>query len=569
MKILPISVLVLASALSALAQQDSPPPVKVKDGHALGVFYGWSPVNDLWGNSRSGVWTLRNDGLLMWGTPEGPIDEFDGRELTPLEKENGSETYSIDGEKFHFRYRDNSTGEGKITYGKDGGIELIEASALRFSPVHPITFPLAGKFDCTTSFTNGAYAMTTTAWSGYSFYPNGAFVLESGAGTTCTHVETYESVQREVHDFYGNEAKGRMGRFQVKGTGLTLTYDDGRTEKRFIAQLFDIDRDGLAWILIGRGRFDGKPGKFPGEAESCKAEQFEVRLPKGWKESSQETNGIKVHTLVPGDASAGLAILAIGLDVDAATRVKTEGAEKELRDTVAAFVGKKLDAAGDLEEFQIDGAAAVRVPSTFDKDGVKVRADAIYAVKGGRAIFLIALGTLEGASAFAADLRSILAAARFAADETKDASTGDFSVKAPKTWTATAGKDTGSTTLALAPKGVDSADFFAAIVSQVTEFKSVRDKKAMTWLRKQVTDTIPGVEKQGDVEKLTVDGEPAMGVTYAGSKPDGSVVVLHLYAVIKNGKVALLFMGGKREPVEKHSGAARRAFETLKMREGK
>ena len=36
--------------------------------------------------------------------------------------------------------------------------------------------------------------------------------------------------------------------------------------------------------------------------------------------------------------------------------------------------------------------------------------------------------------------------------------------------------------------------------------------------------------------------------------------------LIKNGKVALLFMGGKREAAEKHSGAARRAFETLKMK---
>lgn len=561
-----LALFVLAVAIPAAAQQPAPPPVKVKDGHALGVFYGWSPVNDLWGNARTGVWTLRSDGTLMWGAPEGPLEEFDGRELTAGEKENGLATYVIDGTKFLFTYRDGTKGTGKITYAKDGGIELLEASALRFSPVHPLTFSLSGKFDSTTTFTNAAYGMSTTAWSGYSFYPNGVFVLESGAGTTCTHVETYESIEREVQSFYGGDSKSRMGKFEVKGTGLTLRFDDGRTEKRFVAQIYDLMPDGTAWILIGRGRFDGRPGKFPGEAETCKAEQFEVRLPKGWKETAETANGLTVHTIVPGDASAGLAILAIGLDVDAATRVKLEGTEKELRDTVAAFVGKKLEAAGELEELQIDGVAAVRVPSTFDKDGVKVRADAIYAVKSGRAMFLIALGTMEGATAFAADLRGILAAARFATDETKDASTADFAVKAPKSWTATASKAEGSTTLSLAPKGVESSEFFAAIVSQATEFKSVREKKAMAWLRQQVTEAVPGVEKQGEAEKLTIDGEPAVGITYAGAKADGSVAVVHLYAIIKHGKVAMLFMGGVRESVEKHSGAARRAFETVKVK---
>ncbi|MBI2922246.1 MAG: hypothetical protein HYY18_14430 [Planctomycetes bacterium] len=565
MRTLRFAALALACAIPASAQQDPPPPVKVKDGHAVGVFYGWSVVTDMWGNARTGMWTLRSDGTLMWGAPEGAIEEFDGRELTAGEKENGVGTYTIDGEKFNFTYRDGSKGTGKVRYGKEGGIERIEASALRYTPIHPLTFPLAGKFDSTTSFTSGAYGMTTTAWSGFAFYPNGAFVLESGAGTTCTQVETYESVQREVTQFYGAEARGRMGKFAVKGTGLTLAFDDGHVEKRFVGQVYDIFPDGTAWVFIGRVRFEGRPGKFPGDAETCKAEQFEVRLPKGWKATSETAKGFTVHTLVPGDASAGLAILAIGLDVDAATRVKVEGAEKELRDAVATFVGEKLVSAGAIEEFEIDGAAAVRVPSSFDRDGVQVRADAIYAVRSGRAIFLIALGTMEGATAFGADLRAILLAVRFAQDETKEAATADFSLKAPKAWTATPAKDGVSTTLALAPKGVDAGDFFAAVVSQPTEFKSVREKKAMAWLRAQVTDAVPGVEKQGDAEKITVDGEPAVGISYAGAKNDGTVVVLHLYAVIKRGKVVLLFMGGKRESVEKFSGMARRAFETVRV----
>ena len=569
MKTLLRAALAVALAVPASAQQELPAPVKVKDSHAVGVFYGWSVVTDMWGNARTGVWTLRSDGTLMWGAPEGPLEEFDGRVLTAAEKENGVGTYRIEGEKFIFKYRDGTDGAGKVKYGKDGGIERIEATALRYSPVRPLSFPLAGKFDSTLSFNNAAYGMTTTAWSGYSFYPNGAFVLESGSGTTCTQVESYEDVQREVTSFYGSEAKGRMGRFAVKGTGLTLTFDDGRVERRFVGQIFETMSDGTAWILIGRARFDGRPGKFPGEAETCRAEQFEVRLPKGWKVTSEAAKGFTVHTIVPGDASAGLAILGIGLDVDAATRVKVEGAEKELREAVAVFVGKKLSPAGDLEEFEIDGAAAVRVPSTFDRDGVPVRADAIYAVKSGRAIFLIALGTMEGASAFAADLRALLLGVRFAADETKDASTSDFSLKAPKEWTATPAKDGVSTTLALAPKGVDSSEFFAAVVSQPTDFKSVREKKAMAWLRQQVTDAVPGVEKQGDAEKLTADGEPAVGISYAAAKEDGTVVVLHLYAVIKHGKVVLLFMGGKRESVEVHSGPARRAFETVRVKEGK
>ncbi|KAF0243624.1 MAG: hypothetical protein FD180_3228 [Planctomycetota bacterium] len=554
--------------------------VKVKDGHASGVFYGWSVVTDMWGNARKGVWTLRTDGVLMWGAPDGPLEDFDGRALTAAEKENGTATYVIEGTEFKFKYRDGTDGKGKITYAEDGGIKLIEASALRFNPVMPLKFALAGKFDCTTTVNNAAYGISTTAWKGYSFYANGTFVLESGAGSTCTQIESFDSIEREVTRSYGGEAKSRMGRFEVKGTGLTLKFADGHTENRYIGQMWDVDKDGRVFLLIGRSQFDGAVGVFPGQAaapvkvvppeiQTCKAEQFEVRLPAGWKNSSQETKGLVVHTLVPGDASAGLAILAIGLDVDCAARAKGTGTEEDMRKSVAAFVGQKLASGGEMQEFEMDGAGALLIPSTFEREGVKMRADAIYAVKSGRAIFLVALGTIAGAATFEADLISILSAARFAVDATKDASTADFAVKAPKSWTATPATDTGSTTLALVPKGVESEEFFAAIVSQPTEFKSAREKKAVTWLRQQVIDAVPGAGKQGEVEKITVDGEPAVGLTYAGSKADGTVVVMHVYAVIKHGKVALLFMGGKREGVDRHSGAARRTFETLKMKEGK
>ncbi|MEK7470308.1 MAG: hypothetical protein AAB074_23305 [Planctomycetota bacterium] len=564
--------LFLLLALPASAE----PSVKVKDGYASGVFYGWSVVSDMWGNARKAVWTLRSDGVLMWGSPDGPHEEFDGRALTAAEKENGTATYVIEGAEFRFKYRDGTDGKGKITYAEDGGIKLIEAAALRFNPVMPLKFALAGNFECTTTVNNAAYGISTTAWKSFSFYPNGTFVMESGAGSTCTQIETFDSIEREVTKVYGGEAKNRMGRFEVKGTGLTLKFVDGHTENRYIGQMWDVDKDGRVFLLIGRNQFDGTVGKFPGqpaapvkvappEIQTCKADQFEVRLPAGWTDSKQELKGLEVHTLVPGDASAGLAILAIGMDVDSATSVKADGAEKQLRDAVATFVGQKLDPAGEIDEFEIDGAPAVRIPSTFVRDGTKLRADALYAVRSGRALFLVALGTMEGAAKFAPDLGAILTAARFAVDETKDASTDDFKVKVPKSWKATPGKDVGSTTLALAPKGVDSAEFFAAIVAQATEFKSAREKKALTWLRKQVTDAVPGVEKHGVVEKLNVDGEPAVGLTYAGTKEDGTVAVMHLYAVIKNGKVVLLFMGGKQASVEKYSGAARRAFESLRV----
>jgi hypothetical protein len=44
-------------------------------------------------------------------------------------------------------------------------------------------------------------------------------------------------------------------------------------------------------------------------------------------------------------------------------------------------------------------------------------------------------------------------------------------------------------------------------------------------------------------------------------------VVVRAYAVVKHGKVTVLLTGGKLELVDRHSGAARRAFKSLRMKE--
>lgn len=74
-------------AAAGIAWAEPPAPVKVKDRHTLGVFYGFSFVTDMRGKARKGVWTLRSDGLLKWGTPDGPLEELEGRGLTANEKD--------------------------------------------------------------------------------------------------------------------------------------------------------------------------------------------------------------------------------------------------------------------------------------------------------------------------------------------------------------------------------------------------------------------------------------------------------------------------------------------------
>jgi hypothetical protein len=155
----------------------------------------------------------------------------------------------------------------------------------------------------------------------------------------------------------------------------------------------------------------------------------------------------------------------------------------------------------------------VIVPMKLARDGVALRADAICAVKSGRAMLLVALGTEEQAKARAGELRELLRGARFATDETKAAGMADFTVKAPKSWKAKEVRQEGSTQLGLSPKGVKEDEFFAGIASVKTAFASMKERKARDWLRAQVKGALPGLEKRGDMERLEVDGAPAVGLT--------------------------------------------------------
>lgn len=552
------------AAAPAFAEDQDLPQLKVTGGHIQAVMYGWSPVLDLWGNIRRSVWTLRGDGVLYFGAPEGSLGDFAALNLTAEQKKECG-TYTIDGARFRFTFRDGSPGEGEVRYAADGTVELVKANTMRYFPVGPPGFPLVGSFANTTSFSNAAYAMSTTAFSSFVFHANGAFVLESGAGTTATSVAEYEGVREEVTKFYGTDAKSRMGRYEAKGSRLTLKFEDG-TEKRYFLGLLWNGKDGEpSAVLIGSRVFEGIPGKFPADAAAVALATCSLRLPAGWKDEAKDVNGTAVHTLAPADGS-GLAVMAIAMDVDCAARAEGKAVEEELRTLVGGLLGRKVESAGDPEPLDVDGARGIRLPLTFERDGTKLRADGIYAVKSGRALLLLAIGTMEGSAAHAASLRALLLSACWVRDETKDAGTADFSIRAPKGWTVTEQEASDGTALSLAPKGVKDDEFFAGIASMKTEFKSAREKKAVAWLRQQVEGAVPGVQKQGELEKLTVDGEPAAGVTYGAALDDGTVVVVHAYAVIRKGKVAVLLTGGRQGAVEKHSGAARRAFETLRMK---
>lgn len=558
--------MLLAFTCILAAVQEDPTRIKVVDGKIEGVFYGFSAVSDLWGNVRRDMRTIRKDGTMYFGAPEGSFEDFTRRALTADEKKE-SGTYTIDGTKFKFTYRDGSPEEGEITFAADGSITYIRASAMWFYPIRRgIAFDLAGYFSCTSSFNNNAYKMTTMVFSSYSFHKNGLFVLESGVSTTCRTDITIDDMRGELRTHFGGAANDRIGRFEVKGSGLTLTLDNGTKKTMFIGQIGEAKKGASVMLLLGRSLYEGLPGYLPADdLPRCKAEQFELRLPKGWSTSDQETGGYRVHTLSPGEG-AGLAILAIGMDVDGSATAGGKETVAELRKLVAGWVGAKLEKGGDVEAMALDGADARRIPMQFDRDGTTIRVDAIYAVKTGRAMLLVAIGTVDGAKARAAEIKGILAGVRFAVDETVKAATADVDFHLAKAWKTKEVETEGATSLALLPPGVKEGDFFGAIVSQKSDLTSADDKKAVAWLRQQVEEAIPGLQPQGEPELFSADGVPAAGLKYAAKTDGGDVVVVLAYAIIKNGKVVMLIAGGKEAAVTKYSGAARRAFETVRVK---
>ncbi len=558
--------MLLALCLVLAAPQQETTRVKVVDGRIEGVFYGFSAVSDLWGNMRRDMRTIRKDGVMYWGAPEGSFEEFTQRALTADEKKE-SGNYSIDGTKFNFTYRDGSKEEGEITFADDGCITYIRMSAMWFYPIRRgISFDLSGYFSCSTSFNNNAYKMSTMTYTSYSFHKNGLFVLESGASTTCRSDVTFEEMRGEMTTHFGGEAKDRIGRFEVKGSGISLVFENGTKQSMFIGQIGDGKNGASVLLLLGRSLYDGIPGKLPSDdLPRCKAEQFELRLPKGWSTSDQEASGYRVHTISPGEGT-GFAILAIGMDVDSSAKAGGAETVTELRKLVAGWVGAKLESAGDVEAMSLDGTDARRIPMQFDREGTTIRVDAIYAVKTGRAMLLVALGTVEGAKARAEEIKRILATARFTVDETVKTETDDVEFRLAKAWKTNKVEQEGAATLALLPPGVKEGEFFGAIVSQASAFKAADEKKAIAWVRQQVEEAIPGVQSQGEPEIFTVDGAPSVALRYGAKTESGDVIIVLAHAVIKNGKVVMMIAGGKEAAVSKHSGAARRAFETVRVK---
>jgi hypothetical protein len=134
----------LAAALLALpaAAQSVLPPPKVENGRTETVLYDWSPVLDLWGNVLRGVWTLRKDGILYLGPPEGSLEDFAAR--APTEEETQAcGTWSIRGAKFSFTWPDGRADSGDVEYAADGSLSLVKATTLRYFPATPLAFPIS------------------------------------------------------------------------------------------------------------------------------------------------------------------------------------------------------------------------------------------------------------------------------------------------------------------------------------------------------------------------------------------------------------------------------------------
>lgn len=92
----------------------------------------------------------------------------------------------------------------------------------------PKDFRLDGRYRSLTGTGNLAVGGTQTvaAWRDYRFFPDGTVSREGGAGGRA------ESGNTSV--VTGGRAAGRAGRYRIDGLLLTITYDDGSSERRVV-----------------------------------------------------------------------------------------------------------------------------------------------------------------------------------------------------------------------------------------------------------------------------------------------------------------------------------------------
>lgn len=577
-------------AAAVLLQDD--PKIFVKDGKAPAVYYGWSPVLDMWGNIRRGVIALRADGRIFWGAPRDAFESFNARALTDEESRECGR-YAFNGAAITFTYRDGSDGKGEVDFNADGSIKTIRANGLRYFALRPgVPFELTGHWSNTTSYHNAAYKMTTTAYSNYSFFKGGTFVLESGAGTIATAVQEttrrtetptevrIETIRAEVSRFYGGDASGKMGTFRVVGSGLVLEFENGTKETRFLGTVPGDGQDGTM-LLIGGALYEGRPGVFPKSAGDApppprvaarvKTPQFELDGPIGWPMREQEQQDSKIHFLVPEGVAAAepFALILMGATLDRSAKAGDPAMAKELENVVKMLAGAgTVKPAGAAEKLSIDGADAARAPFSVEQDGRTFRVEVTCAIRDGSAMLAIALGSEAGVKAHGEAARQSIAAARIAAAVPKrKISAAHFEMALPKDWKSKDAEQDGNTYTMLIPPGESGDEYtaFAVGVAVGDTYKAATEQAAIAELRGMIRQVAPGSEAVGEPETLKADGEPAVLIKHRGHN-DGEVFHVHAYMVVKHGKAVIVMAAGREKAADRHAATIREGVESLRVK---
>lgn len=590
--------LLAALALPAPAQDPAAGKYAVTDGKTGGVFYGMSFIADLWGNFRRQVWTLRPDGRLVFGAPEGSLEDHLRRELTEAEKAECG-TYSIDGDKFNLTYRDGSKGQGSVEYHADRSIKTIKASALHFYPVRTgLSAPLAGYWNNTFSFSNGAYKMSTTVATSYSFLANGLFVHESAACTVATAVETssretssgIETVRREVSKFYGNDAGSKMGKFEVRGSGLHFTYDNGTKAVKFIGQFGEHKPGQSGFLILGTGLYEGAYGVFPKSSGApaaspaaapatglarCLSEHLDLAVPAGWHARKEDLDGTKAFVLKPADDPEGtFSVVLTGTGIDnKATKATDPEMIASLDLLVTSWVkGEKPRKEGGTETFTMGGVEATRLRYTLDRDGGAVKIEGACAVRDGHAIVAITLADEATNKKYGAAARELLAKTGFpeAAPpekvELRKVKGDGYDLDVPKTWTVKQNEQNSVKTLVIVPPSGEADYILQIIPSDAGEHAASTEPGAVQELRQLVTQLAPALKPIGSMETFQAGGRPAAGVVYGGHNEKDEMILVKAYLILKPKKAVVVLAVGKETRDKEYAATIRKLLESLTLK---
>lgn len=584
--------------LPAPAQEAAPGKCFVKDGRTGGVFYGMSILADLWGNFRRQVWTLKADGTLIFGPPEGGFEDFAGRPLTEGEKASAG-TYSFDGAKFFMTYRDGSKSEGSVEYHPDGAIKRILASGLNIFPViHGPGAALSGYWSNTFSFNNAALKMSTTVYNNYSFLENGIFVHESGAGTIATGVRertretstTIETVREEVTKFYGGDPASKMGKFEIRGSSLRLSYDNGTRTALYIGRIGEVKPGEKALLLIGSGLYSGVIGGFPaatGAAAApkavpeaglgrCTTPQFDLAVPAGWHAREEDLDGTKVFLLSPAGASpedpeGRITVVLMGtlLD-DRSTKASDPGMLGSLESLVHSWCrNEKAEKEGPPEKFRIGGVDASRLKFSLARDGGAVKLEAACAVRDGRALIALTVAGEAAMKRHGAGARALIDKVALAAEpkvELQRASGEGYALDVPKSWTVKEAEQNGTKTLVLVPPCGENEYVVQLIPSDAGAHATAADAGAVKELRDLVKQLAPALEPVGDVETFKAGGQAAAGVVYGGRNDKGEVILVKAYLTLKAKRAVVALVVGQETRDKEYGALVRRALESLTLK---